>query len=307
MYDGLEQHAEGRWKIDQCPRCGVGLLNPRPTPAAIAHAYPMDYPPYNQAAARPTPTGGRERLSRRLQDARLASRWGYDLQAAPGWLALLSLSPSASRATDRLIRMAPAPYRGARLLDVGCSHGAYVALMSELGWEARGIEPDATAVERARREGLQVRQGTMIDLAPEVDGLYDHITIGHAIEHVHDPVASLTAVRSVLKVGGQLWIATPNLRSIGHRMFGANWRALDPPRHLVLFTFTGLREALISAGFRACHLVRPIATARWNFRESERVAGTKHSRRSAALAYLVNAITFVRIDLADELAVVATS
>jgi hypothetical protein len=178
MYDGLEQHGEGRWKIDRCPLCRVGLLNPRPSPSAIAHAYTVSYPPYSQAAARPEPTDRREHLVRRLTDARLASYWGYDLPRSRRSLALLRIAPGVARATDRLIRMAPAPVPGARLLDVGCSHGAYVALMAGLGWDASGIEPDATAVGRARSEGLQVRQGTMTDLSPEVDGMFDHITIG---------------------------------------------------------------------------------------------------------------------------------
>jgi hypothetical protein len=73
----------------------------------------------------------------------------------------------------------------------------------------------------------------------------------------------------------------------------------------VLFTPNALRRALASAGFSQCELVRPIATAPWNFRESERVAGAKHARRSAWLAHLVNAVTFARFDLADELAMMA--
>src|SRR5262245_56034815 len=63
MYDGLERHGEGRWRIDQCPRCRVALLNPRPTASAIMHAYPTSYPPYSQLAARPKPASRREQLT----------------------------------------------------------------------------------------------------------------------------------------------------------------------------------------------------------------------------------------------------
>jgi SAM-dependent methyltransferase len=177
--------------------------------------------------------------------------------------------------------------------------------MAGLGWDAYGVEPDLEAVTRARGEGLQVRQGTMTDLSPTVDGLFDYITIGHAIEHVHDPIASLQAVRSVLKPDGRVWIATPNLDSIGRRIFQANWRALDPPRHLVLFTPQTLGRALQASRLGEFQFVRPIATAPWNFRESERVAGSTHTRRSAWLAHLVNVLTYFRFDRADEIAVVA--
>jgi 2-polyprenyl-3-methyl-5-hydroxy-6-metoxy-1,4-benzoquinol methylase len=179
--------------------------------------------------------------------------------------------------------------------------------MQELGWDAHGLELDAGAVGRAREAGLQVRQAVMADLAPEIDGMFDYITIGHAIEHVHDPAASLAAVRSVLAPGGSLWLATPNMRSLGQRVFRSRWRALDPPRHLVLFTPESLARALTDAGFDEVKMVRPIASATWNVRESARVAGLpgKAARIAGVLGHAVNAISYRRWDLADEMAFVA--
>jgi SAM-dependent methyltransferase len=81
------------------------------------------------------------------------------------------------------------------------------------------------------------------------DETYDAVTMSHVIEHLHDPVSALQEVRRILKPGGTLWIVTPNVESIGHRRFGVNWRGLEPPRHLVLFSGASLAEALDRAGF----------------------------------------------------------
>ena len=42
---------------------------------------------------------------------------------------------------------------------------------------------------------------------------------------------------------------TPNARSLGHELFGASWRGLEPPRHLQVFTPRALARLARSAGF----------------------------------------------------------
>ena len=49
---------------------------------------------------------------------------------------------------------------------------------------------------------------------------------------------------ALLRPGGTLWLQTPNIDSWGYREFGADWRALDPPRHLCLFQVQGLCDTL---------------------------------------------------------------
>ena len=40
------------------------------------------------------------------------------------------------------------------LIDVGCGHGDKLKLASQLGWQARGIELDASAVQAAQAQGV---------------------------------------------------------------------------------------------------------------------------------------------------------
>jgi SAM-dependent methyltransferase len=95
-----------------------------------------------------------------------------------------------------------------------------------------------------------------VDEAPHPADSFDAVTLSHVIEHLHDPVESLAACLRLLKPGGQIWVATPNVEGLGHRRFGRDWFGLDPPRHLVIFTRRALDRALRSAGFESRSFLR---------------------------------------------------
>jgi len=133
----------------------------------------------------------------------------------------------------------------------------------------------------------------MPDVNADVDGTFDHLTVGHVIEHVHRPV-------------GRLWIGTPNLVSVASRLFRSRWRALEPPRHLVLFTPDSLALALREAGFSDVELVRSQPSARWHLDESAKLAGLEHRRPLPAVARVINPASYVRPALSDEMTLIAT-
>jgi 2-polyprenyl-3-methyl-5-hydroxy-6-metoxy-1,4-benzoquinol methylase len=141
------------------------------------------------------------------------------------------------------------PRKGARLLDIGCGGGDYLALASSIGWSAEGIDPVPNAVANAIAKGCNARCGSAEEEISRAEGLYDAITLSHVIEHLYNPVDTLRACRRLLRPGGRIWISTPRLHSPGHSRFGADWLHLDPPRHLVLFTEDKLTSSLRTAGF----------------------------------------------------------
>jgi 2-polyprenyl-3-methyl-5-hydroxy-6-metoxy-1,4-benzoquinol methylase len=135
-----------------------------------------------------------------------------------------------------------------RLLDVGCGNGTYLGLMKSLGWDVAGVEIDAKAAASTKsRLGVFVHNGTLED-GPFDEGSFDVITMTHVIEHVLDPVQFLRLGARFLKPGGQILIVTPNGRSLGRQLFKRDWYALDPPRHISLFTPRSITICLDQTG-----------------------------------------------------------
>ncbi|MGH2947282.1 MAG: class I SAM-dependent methyltransferase [Solirubrobacteraceae bacterium] len=316
LYSGLHDRAfgaaPGEWSLVRCEACASAFLDPRPTPETIGLAYRSYYTHVDTAAG--PPPAGRIRLGL-AHDYRRA-RWGYEQgDEIRGGSLIARVFRSRGAIVDREIRHLPAR-PGGRLLDVGCANGAFVARMGELGWCAEGIDPDAEAVAGARAAGLAVTEAMLeaIDDA-EHAGAYDAITLSHVIEHVHDPAADLERARRLLRPGGMLWIATPNLESLGHRRFGRDWLGLDPPRHLVLFTRGSLDELLRRAGFEPQPAPVSAPQAWMSFSPSAAIAQgrpmddgpDRHARRLRALALVADVLAGRNARLADELVAIAVS
>jgi SAM-dependent methyltransferase len=141
------------------------------------------------------------------------------------------------------------PGEGATVLDIGCGAGDLLVSMQRLGWRVEGLDFDVRAVEAAKARGIPARVGTLEEqIYP--DASFDAIYLGHVLEHVYEPVSFLRECRRILKSEGMLIVVTPNTRSWGHRRFGTDWRGLEPPRHLHLFSSTALAETLRKAGFQ---------------------------------------------------------
>ena len=124
-----------------------------------------------------------------------------------------------------------------------------------------GIDPDPKAVASAHKSGLSVNQGGLPRTGLQYRQ-FDAVTLSHVIEHVHDPVVALREVHRILKPGGRVWMATPNMDSTSHRMFHRHWLHLDLPRHLVIFNASSLKLACEHGGFINAVLQRlPSGTA----------------------------------------------
>jgi SAM-dependent methyltransferase len=256
LYSGLTDRvffcAPGEWTLMRCLGCSSGYLNPRPTPETIGMAYQTYFTHENaQETTGSAPAGLTQKI--RWAFGNGYRNWRFGTRSRPafsaGLLAVL-LSPERRSTIDASMRHLPKPKEGQTLLDFGCGNGEFLQRALAAGWKAVGFDFDAQAVRAARANGLETHEGG-IESLEQCDQQFDVITLSHVVEHVHDPRRLLRACYHKLKSGGILWIETPNLNSQGHKIFGKNWRALEPPRHLVLFNPKSLFLLLKEVGFKS--------------------------------------------------------
>ena len=141
-----------------------------------------------------------------------------------------------------------------RVLDVGCGKGLFLDLMKKYNKETYGLEPGDNAKAIALKKGHTMIDKSSIGVSGETETLkFDLITMFQVAEHL--------SVQEVLKENlfsrlcdslehkGYLIIETPNYECKYSKDFMGDWRALELPRHLIIFSPKGISKMLTDAGF----------------------------------------------------------
>lgn len=315
FYDGLRDlvffSAPGSWTLYRCRSCGSGYLDPRPTRDAVGLAY-RHYYTHQDPALEDTPASGIGLIRRALRNGYLNPRYGS--RFSPAWSIgslLVPLLPCAKQWANRRMRHLRPNECDRRVLDVGCGNGLFLLDMRSAGWKIQGLDPDPVAVAAARAAGVPAEQGGLEESSFPTES-FTAVTLNHVIEHLHDPRQALQICHELLISDGILWIATPNFASASHRAFGRNWRGLEPPRHLALFTAGSLEKCLRQSGFdvvgwpRYCGATAMFEASATIARRAGSISDPVASQKSIRLkALIANARAFVRPSHGEELIVVA--
>jgi 2-polyprenyl-3-methyl-5-hydroxy-6-metoxy-1,4-benzoquinol methylase len=256
LYQDLKDRyftAPGVWNMKKCPNatCGLVWLDPIPLKEDIGKAY-QTYYTHSEDATTTEKNNVVRRLKQEIRAGYLAYKYGYNNGGARLLGLLAYLSPFRRAGLDFGVMYLP-NLPGGRLLEVGCGNGRMLKMMADLGWLAEGVDFDAAAAQNGIDKGLNIHTGFLEELQYE-ENCFDAITMSHVIEHVHDPLELLKECCRILKPGGRFALVTPNIGSIGHRLFGSSWFHLDPPRHLRIFSVKSLRTLLQMAGFRSINI-----------------------------------------------------
>lgn len=144
------------------------------------------------------------------------------------------------------------PNHEIRLLDVGCSTGALLAVAVRLGFMAEGVEPAPLAVKSARASGLVVHQGTLEEINFPAD-TFDVVTMFEVIEHLKDAFFLVKECYRIIKPGGLLVLGTANTDSWTAKIQKSRWEYFNISKHGGHVSFFNRKSVQILAdrcGFR---------------------------------------------------------
>jgi SAM-dependent methyltransferase len=158
------------------------------------------------------------------------------------------------RKLKRILRPVLRKAPGTSFLDIGCNTGFGVEAARRLGSDSSGIDLSAEAIEIA--QGLYPKNrfvtGTAQEFANRGES-FDAILCREVIEHMPEVHSFMAALRSLMKIGGVLWLTTPDA---GHFRVPKNfpqWKEVIPPEHVSYFNLKSLRRLFFGYGIEILH------------------------------------------------------
>ena len=121
------------------------------------------------------------------------------------------------REYDPFLLPLAATYNGASCIDLGCGRGEWLQLLSEYGFNASGVDADASMIQACHKLDLKAAHKDALGALQDIDSNSQAIVSGfHIAEHLEFEILRdlLTEALRVLAPGGLLILETPNPENI---------------------------------------------------------------------------------------------
>jgi SAM-dependent methyltransferase len=137
--------------------------------------------------------------------------------------------------------------------DVGCGPGFLLERLRLWFPKANltGIDSSQLLLSTmaSQCDGVRALVGDACSI-PLEDGSQDVLFCLHVVEHLPAPCLFFSEARRVLRPGGLLIVATPNLDGLGARIMKSKWSGYSDPTHISLHGADFWREHVLRAGFQ---------------------------------------------------------
>ena len=147
------------------------------------------------------------------------------------------------------------PENAKNVLDFGCGSGDFLIEVSSQRPATSLFGTDISSPPKGFQDYFQFLEYG--DLHGD-DQKYDWVTLSHVIEHVRDPIETISSLTKVLAVDGSIWISTPNANCFLFKEFGQYARDVDFPRHRLVFSDKLIKELFERLGYRVTFMPPPL-------------------------------------------------
>ena len=123
------------------------------------------------------------------------------------------------------------------VLDVGCSSGIMLEILSQKNFDVYGIEINKTAYQiAAKKFPKKIFHGYLVDFLKKTSQQFDVIIYNHVFEHIKNLNQEIKLIKKVLKTDGVLVVGVPNYRNFIFFLRQKFWESLQPNEHLWHFS-----------------------------------------------------------------------
>ena len=128
----------------------------------------------------------------------------------------------------------------AHVVELGSGYGYLTYALSKAGYNIKGVDVAASAVDAAKRRfGDLFLCEDISEYARRLPAKCDVVVMTEVLEHLDQPLDVLSSIRAALRPGGSLLVTTPDR---GYYSDAAVWHTDLPPVHLAWYSKTALRE-----------------------------------------------------------------
>jgi len=153
----------------------------------------------------------------------------------------------------------------ARVLELGCAHGGYVALLGWAGFTATGTEMSPWVVEFAKKTFAIDALAGPVEQQPFAPGSFDVIVLNDVLEHLSTPAATLAHCARLLAADGFFVIQTPEYKEhlthadlVAARDIFLRHMDGNNDEHLYLYSRRSVAEFFKRLGFPALDFASPV-------------------------------------------------